>query len=1045
MTRYFAAHPTAANLLMIIFLVMGLSVLPDLKRETMPDFTANEVEVRLEYPGASAEDIEEAVCQRVEDAIDGVSDVEEVRCEAREGVGVAVIEMREGADFARFLDDVKTEVEAIDDFPDAVELPVIGQLSRTDHVISIAVTGPMSVPHLKAYAEQLKDRLQQLPDVSLVTIEGFSEHQLRIELPAHALHQFGVSISDIADAVARQSVDLPAGTVETRDQDVLIRFTDERRSPQELEELVVVGGTSGGEVRLGDIAIITDRFELEEQKIVFDGERAALLKIAKTKAEDALRVVEAVRHFIDEEQQRVPTGVTFAFTQDVSSIVRDRLQLLVKNGVQGLVLVFLTLWLFLRLRVAFWVTMGLPVSFLGGLFFMALLGYSINLITMVALLIALGLLMDDAIVISENIATQRRRGKNALDAAVDGALQVAPGVRASFLTTISVFGPLAFLEGDIGKVLKVLPVVLILVLSVSLVEAFLILPNHLAHALRHGARHKSSRFRERFEQAVDKVRDQVIGRAVDTCIRFRYGFVGVVVALLLIAVGMLASGQLKFRAFPDIDGDVIQARLLLPQGTPLWRTEAVVDNIVDALRRVDERWSPRQPGGRALVQHVSVRFNENADAHEQGPHVATVNADLLTAELRRGRLSAVLNDWRRETGTIPDTLSLNFKELQIGPEGLPIDIRLSGPDLQALKTASLDLQTWLSRYRGVSDLSDDLRPGKPELRLRLREGALALGLDASTIASQIRAAFYGYTASEVQVGPESYEVDVRLTEEDQDSLGDIEDFWITTGDGRQVPLAAVAIIEPDRGFARINRINGQRTVTIQGDVDTELTNAAEIIADTRESFLPGLVARHPAVTVSLEGQAKEAATTGGSLQRGFSLGLLAVFVLLAFQFRSYVQPLAIMAIIPLALMGVVFGHLVMGLDLSMPSMVGFVSLTGIVVNDSILLVEFLKMRLKEGLSVADAARHASRGRFRAVLLTSLTTIAGLLPLLFERSLQAQVLIPLITSIIFGLLATTLLVLFVVPALFCILDDFGLMHPRRSRPDGSAAVNGFSAV
>lgn len=529
--RYFAAHPTAANLLMIIFLVLGLSVLPQLKRETMPDFTAHEVEVRLAYPGASAEDIEDAICQRVEDAVDGVSDVEEVRCESREGIGVAVIEMREGAEFGRFLDDVKTEVEAIDDFPDAVELPVIGQLSRTDHVISIAVTGPMSVPHLKAYAEQLKDRLQQLPEVSLVTIEGFSEHQLRIEVPAHALHQYGVSMSDVADAVARQSVDLPAGTVETRDRDVLIRFTDQRRSPQALEDLVVVGGTSGGEIRLGDMAVITDRFELDEQKILFDGRRAALLKIAKTKSEDALRVVEAIRRFVDEERRRASADVTFAYTQDVSSIVRDRLQLLVKNGLQGLVLVFLTLWLFLRLRFAFWVTMGLPVSFLGGLFFMSLLGYSINLITMVALLIALGLLMDDAIVISENIATQLRRGRSALAAAVEGTRQVAPGVRASFLTTVAVFGPLAFLEGDIGKVLKVLPVVLVLVLSVSLVEAFLILPNHLAHTLRHGRGRNPSRFRTRFDQAVDRVQDELVGRVVDVCLRFRYLFVGIVSTL----------------------------------------------------------------------------------------------------------------------------------------------------------------------------------------------------------------------------------------------------------------------------------------------------------------------------------------------------------------------------------------------------------------------------------------------------------------------------------------------------------------------------------
>ena len=1031
MIGYFASHPTAANLLMIILLALGITALTQLKRETFPDFTPHEVEVRIQYPGASAEDVEEVVCRRVEDAVDGISDVKEVRCEAREGLGIAVVEMHEGADFARFLDDVKTEVEVIDEFPETVELPVIQQLSRTDQVVSIALSGPMSVPDLKAYAEQLKDRLQQLPEVSLVTIQGFSDHQLRVEVPAQALWQFGLSMSDIAEAIARQSIDLPAGAIETWDQDVLIRFTDQRRSPRELEDLIIIGGTSGGEIRLGDIAQVTDQFELDEDKIMFDGRRAALLQISKTKAEDALTVVIAVQAFIDQERQRAAPGVSFTFTQDVSSIVRDRLQLLVKNGLQGLVLVFLVMWLFFQLRFSFWVTMGLPVSFLGGLFFMALLGYSINMITMVALLIALGLLMDDAIVISENIAAQLRQGKAALQAAIDGAHQVAPGVRASFLTTLSVFVPLAFMQGDIGKVLKVLPVVLILVLSVSLVEAFLILPNHLAHAFYGGSRNRLGRFRQAFDRRLEWVRDRVSGKAVDVCVQWRYLFIGSVIAIFLISFALLAAGQLKFRAFPDIDGDVIQARILLPQGTPLWRTESVVHRIVGALHGVNVAWTPHQPASQPLVEHFSVQFNQNVDAHEQGPHVATVTADLLTAEQRHGRLTDILNDWRRATGEVPDALSINFKELQIGPAGLPIDIRLSGPDLEALKAASLELQAWLYSYRGVFDLTDDLRPGKPELRVRLREGAMALGLDASTIANQLRAAFYGHTASEIQVGPESYEIDVRLTEADQDSLGDLEDFRISTRDGKQVPLGAVTVLEFDRGYARINRIDGQRTITIQGDVDTAVTNTGEIIADTRERFLSELKQHYPSVKVSLEGESKEAATSGGSLIRGFMLGLLGIFVLLAFQFRSYVEPFVIMAVIPLALIGVVWGHLVMGLNLSMPSMVGFISLAGIVVNDSILLVEFLKRHTREGLVTPEAAKLASRERFRAVLLTSLTTIAGLLPLLAERSLQAQVLIPLVTSITFGLLVTTLLVLLVVPALFSILDDFGLTSASRS--------------
>jgi len=476
MIRYFAAHPTAANLLLLFLVVLGLAALPSLKRETFPDFTPKEIEVRVPYPGASAEDVEEAVCRRLEDAIDTVNDVAEVRCQALESVAVAVAKMTDSAEFSRFLDDIKSEVDAIDDFPEQVELPIIRQLGRLDQVVSIAVTGPMSATDLKIYAEQLKDRIKQLPKVSQVTILGFSQHQLQVRVSAEALKRHGLGISDLANAIARQNVDLPAGSVETRERDFLVRFTDERRSVQRLEDLIVIGSKEGGaEVRLGDIANVSDRFELDEDKVLFNGERAALLQITKTKSEDTLDAVNAVKAFIAKERRTAPPGVKFALTQDMSSIVSDRLQMLLKNGVQGLILVFLVMWLFFQLRFAFWVAMGLPVAFLGGLFLMAVFGQSINMISMVALLIGVGLLMDDAIVIAENIAAQLKQGKSAFNAAVEGTQQVMPGVLSSFLTTTAVFTPLAFLSGDIGQVLKVLPVVLISVLSVSLLEAFLIL------------------------------------------------------------------------------------------------------------------------------------------------------------------------------------------------------------------------------------------------------------------------------------------------------------------------------------------------------------------------------------------------------------------------------------------------------------------------------------------------------------------------------------------------------------------------------------------
>ncbi len=1025
MIRFFATHPTAANLLMLLLIVVGTVTLPTMKRETFPDFTPAEIEIRVPYPGASAADVEDALCRRLEDAVDGINDVEETRCQALEGVAVATVKMSESGDFTRFLDDVKTEVEAIDTFPDLAEQPVIRRLGMTDTVVSIAIGGPMGVSDLKAYAEQIKQRLQRLPQVSQVDVLGFSEHQLQIRVPAQALRQYGLSISDLANAIRRQSIDLPSGTVKTTDRDYLIRFTDQRRSVQDLEDLVVLGADdSGGELRLGDIARIDDRFELDEEQYLFNGTRAALLQVNKTKSQDTLRVMDAVAQFVERENQTAPPDVALSLTRNISSIVQDRLDLLLRNGIQGLVLVFAVMALFFRLRFAFWVSAGLPIAFLGAFFVMSVLNLSINMISMVALLIALGLLMDDAIVIAENIATHLRTGKSALNAAVDGTLQVMPGVVSSFLTSVAVFTPLAFLSGDIGKVLKVIPVVLIAVLAVSLIEAFLILPHHLAHSLKDHEYSSRNRFRMRFDAGVEWLRNVALGSAIDAVLRWRYAFVGVVFALFLATLGMVAGGHIKFLAFPEIEGDTIEARVLLPQGTPLSSTEAVVRQLVAALGRVDAEYAPLQADGQALVRDVSVRFNQNMDANESGAHVATVTADLLTAERRVGRVDDLLDRWRLETGDVADALALSFKEPQIGPAGRAIEIRIQGDDLEQLKQASLALQQWLNGYRGVLDLSDDLRPGKPELRLRLREGSLAFGLDAREIADQIRAGFFGITVDQIQIGSEPYEIDLRLMEGDTASLQGLMDFRIITARGDQVPLETVTEVELDRGFARIHRIDQRRTVTITADVDTRVANAQEIVAETFAEFAPELQRQFPGIVVSQKGQSDESAQTGGSMLRGFLVGLVGVFVLLSFQFRSYIEPLVVMSTIPLALIGVVWGHMALGLELSMPSMMGAVSLAGIVVNDSILLVEFLKVRAREGYEIPVAAGMASRERFRAILLTSLTTVAGLMPLLLEKSLQAQVLIPLATSIVFGLLSATVLVLFVVPALFSIFNDFG---------------------
>ncbi len=1037
MIRYFAGHPTAANLLLLLLVVLGLSALPTLERETFPEFAPQEVQVSIPYPGATPEDVEQAICKRIEDAIDAVNEVDEIRCQALESSGNAVITMTEEGDFGQFMDDVKSAVEAIDSFPEQVEMPKIEQLGRTDRVVTVAITGPESASVLKAYADEIKDRLQLLPLISQVTLSGFSDHQLQVKVSAEMLQRYGLSINDLAAVISRQNIDLPAGSVETYQHNYLIRFMDQRSTIQTLNELVVIGSGSGSEVRLGDIATIQDGFELEEEKILFNGQRAALLQVNKAKTEDTLRVFDSVKAFIDREQQLAPPNVRFTLSNDQSSVVRDRLQILSTNGLQGLVLVFLVMWLFFQIRFAFWVAMGLPISFLGGLFIMSLVGQSINMISMVALLITLGLLMDDAIVIAENIATHLRKGKSAFRAAVDGTKQVMPGVLSSFLTSVAVFTPLAFLSGHMGKVLEVIPVVLIAVLAVSLVEAFLILPHHLEHSLKHHERDKQPAFRIKFDNFIERLRHDVLGRAIDAVIHWRYLFLGVVFALFIVSISMLAGGHLKRVAFPDIDGDSFEARLLLPQGTPLHRTEAVVTEITDALKRVDEHYKPLQPDGHSLIEDVTIRYNQNLDAGEKGTHVATISVDILGSDSRTGRVDDYLQRWREEVGNIPDVISLNFKEPQAGPAGIAIEIRLKGRDLQQLKAASLELQEWLEQYQGIINMSDDLRPGKPEIRLRLKDGSLAFGLDAATIANQLRAGFYGVIADEIETETESYEVDVVLADLSHNTLDDLLRFRIITAKGDQVPLSTVADIKMGQGYARIQRIQGIRTVTITADMDSELGNANQILAATSQEFLPELQQRFPDVDFVLEGQAAESSKTSGSMARGFMIGLVGIFILLSFQFRSYIEPAAVMVTIPLAMIGVIWGHILMGLDLSMPSIMGAVSLAGIVVNDSILLVEFLKLRAREGIPIPEAAKIASRERFRAILLTSLTTVAGLTPLLMETSLQAQILIPLATSIVFGLLVATLLVLFVVPVLFSIFSDFGWVTVEKEQHQDDA--------
>ncbi len=1028
MIRFFAKHPTAANLMMVMFLLAGMLTLPSIKRETFPEVKSFEVEIRVPYPGAAPKDVETGICKPLEDALDGISFIEEKRCQARTSLGIMTVKMLEAGDFSAFLDDVKSEVDAVDNFPDESEIPTVKELGRTQEVITLALTADLMRPELKRLAEDVKQRMLQFSGIPLVEIQGFSNRQFQVQVSQHKLRELGLSLQDIAQVISNQDVDLPVGDVKTKFRDYQIRLSDERRSIAELSLLVVLRGSQGNEVLLGDIATIVDEFEVESQQATLNDQPAAFLKIKKNTLDDSLRVLNRVKQFVQEEERRLPEGVSFYLTQDYTSIVSDRISLLSSNALQGLILVFLVMWLFFGSRYAFWVVMGLPVSFLASAFVLGNLGISINMLSMVALLLALGILMDDAIVISESIASQLRLGKSSMEAAIEGTKKVANGVFSSFLTTVSIFVGLLFIQGDIGQVLRVIPIVLISVIVVSLVEAFFILPHHLYHSLEHQKNTKIPIVRQKFEDWFESLRLKM-DVTVSRLIGYRYLFVGSVIGVFVLSVSLLISGVVKFSAFPDLEGDLVQARVLMPAGTSLHKTQSVVDHLVTSAKDVENVLRQRYPmlEAQPLIKSITVNFNENADAFETGPHLATISVDLLGAEQRPVRLNEFMSLWRETNGVVPSAKNISIKEPAIGPAGRAIYIRLFGDDLDELSEASYALQNWFSGYPGVNNVMDDLRPGKPEFTLQLKPGAFALGLDSKIIASQLRAAYQGSKVLESNIGLESIEVNVILARESRDSLADFDHFpVIHPSTGKVIPLSTVADISMTRSVSRIHRVNNQRTVTIYGDVDKELNNTNAILADYQKQYLPGFEKQFPNVRVEMQGEAKNAKVTQDSMMRAFIMGLFVIFILLSVQFHSYIEPVIVMVNIPLALIGVIWGHWLMGLDITMPSMLGFVSLAGIVVNDSILLVIFAKNRVAEGFSVHDAAAKASHDRFRAVVLTSLTTIAGMAPLLFETSLQAQILIPLTTSIVFGIATSTVLVLFVVPCMYAILEDFGVV-------------------
>ncbi|MFO8128178.1 efflux RND transporter permease subunit [Yoonia sp.] len=1029
MIRWFTGHPTAANLLLLLFLAAGVFAAPGLLRETFPDFRAVEAEITVSYRGAAAEDVEGAICGPLWDGVQGVEGLETLTCTAQTGRARAVATMAPGNDALRFVNSLRTEVSAIDTFPDRADPAIVRELHRSDPVTSVAISGDLPLSELDIYADGLSDRLTALAGISNVTRSGLGTRTLSITATRAVLDSHGLTPAALANAIAAQNIDLPAGTLEGSDADLTLRFTAERDTATALATIPVLALPNGATLTLGDVAMIEDRFEPPHDRAFVNGTPAILIAVAKALDADALRVLDGVAELVEAETARLPDTMQVAVVQDVTSIIRDRLVMLVQNGMIGLVLVVAVMSLFFRPGFAIWAAMGLPVAFAGAFVWMALTGLSLNMMTLVALLMAIGIVMDDSIVIADSIAVHAAKGATVENVAA-GVAAVAPGVISSFLTTLAVFLPLAFLAGELGAVLEVLPVVLLAALAASLVEAFLILPHHLKGGMKDAA---PSRFRVRFDAGFDALREQGVGRLADAAIRWRWLVAGLAIGALILTVGALGGGVVKREAMPEIDGDVLEARLMLPSGTPLSRTSEAVAQVEEALDRVNASLTPEQPAAQPLVVRRITRMGRNLSAGETGAHVATVAVDLLGAETRTSTLDDIVALWRAEIGPLPGVTSLILTEPGIGPQGIAVELRLTHPDLATLVEAGRATLAELETYAGVRNAILDLRPGAPELRLSLSPGAEALGLTATDVAGQLRAAFLGTQLSEIRRGDLSWDIEVRLSDSDRAARADLSAFEIALPGGGTVPLASVADITEARGWGSITRRNGLRTLTVSADVDGRAGNADAITARLAEKFLPALASATQGLGYAIGGQAANSAETVASILRGFLIGLVGIYIVLSFQFRSYIEPLIVMITIPLAFLGVIWGHVLMGYNISMPSLVGAASLAGIVVNNAILLVGVINARRAEGLSAALAAGEAVRARFRPIFVSVTTTIMGMAPLLLETSTQAQTLKPLVIAVVFGLLAATVLILLVLPAFYAALED---IRPKRSNPDHS---------
>lgn len=1028
--EWFARNGVAANLLLAFIVVSGLyTMFRLLPLEVFPSFDRDTISISIPFRGASPVEVEEAVTIRVEESIQSIQAIKSITSTSDEGRSSLRVSMHKGYDPQVVLEDVKQEVDAIDTFPEDVGTPSVSIPTRNREVISVVIAGDLSERELREIASRVRDDLELLPSVTSVQISGIRNFELSIEISENSLQQYQLTMAEVATAINRSSIDLAAGAIKTQGGEVLLRTKGQAYTAADFDKIVILSRDDGTRVTLGQLASIKDGFDDQPLVQRFNNKNSIEIDVFRTGRQSAITVANEVKAYLVEAEETMPVGVTLGYWRDRSLIVKARLNTLLKSALQGGLLILILLTLFLRFWVAVWVFVGVPVSILGGILMMHFMGMTINLISLFAFILVLGIVVDDAIVTGESIYTRMRQAPNRLNAAIRGTHDVAVPVTFGVLTTVAAFLPILSVGGTRGQIFAQIPMVVIPVLLFSLIESKLILPSHLSHLNFYKTKKPNvlacmqHRFADGVEWAIRELYQPVLALAL----RNRYITLSLFVAALFIVFSIVIGGHMRFIFFPRIQSEVARASLVMPLGTPFEITQKNVERITLAAEGLRQKYVDPETGESVIVGIMST--SGSAGFGNRGSHVGRVLFEIVPPEKRTLDItsSELIREWRRSIGSIPGAEDISYRA-EIGRGGSPIDVEITGNNFDELREVADLVKTKLASYPGLEDITDTFEGGKQEIKLNIRPAAEQLGLSASDLANQVRQAYLGFEVQRVQRNRDDVRVVVRYPEAERSSIESLNQMRIRAPDGVTVPFSVVAEAEMGRGYTKIKRIDSKRAVNVQADANKETADIEAIKEDLIE-FTSALDQRYPTIGITMEGEAREQKESNQSLTNGLIFSILVVYTLLAIPFKSYLQPIMVILVIPFGIVGAILGHMIMGMNLSIMSQLGMLALVGVVVNDSLVLVDYVNKSRTAGTPLFDAVRNAGVARFRAVILTSLTTFFGLIPLIFEESTQAQFLIPMAVSLGFGILFATFITLLLIPVNYLVLEDLRRVFRR----------------